>query len=168
MSEKLSFLIRKTDGAKGIASLLPLLDVAVVIIVKTDRVLAVFNDRWGAFTLPMSKRRSWHGPSGEKAVREESWEEAALRAATEWTCCTTRELPEPMLDMAEFQQSDRDGQWKRYHLQVFAMTVGEDFALPAGKTAEWLLPDEILDEERRPISPTARHIVAELRLEGRL
>jgi ADP-ribose pyrophosphatase YjhB (NUDIX family) len=166
----MSFLIRKSDkGDKRISSLMPLVDVAVVIAEKGQRLLAVFNEKWGAFTLPMSKRRSWEAPSKDQGEsRREAWEDAAMRAAAEWTGRTSTRKPELILDLAEFQQSDRDGQWKRYHLQAFRIAVDDDFKLPAGSTAEWLTADDLLDEQRRPISPTARHIVAELRLEGKL
>ena len=170
MSEKLSFLIRKSDDTgKAMAQLMPLMDVAVSLIMKGDRILMVYNEKWGSFTLPMSKRRVWTDPSSkEGGERAEDWEDAAIRAATEWTGCTSTAAPEFLLDLAEFQQSDRDAKWKRYHLQVFKVAVGEDLEIPPGRVTEWLAADDIVDEERKPISATARHIIAELKLGAKI
>jgi len=170
MTEKLSLLIRKSDDTgKGMARLMPLMDVAVALIMKGDRILVVYNEKWGAFTLPMSKRRTWTDPSSkEGGERVEDWEDAAIRAATEWTGCTSKNAPEFLLDLAEFQQSDRDAKWKRYHLEVFKVAVGDDLEIPSGRVTEWLEADDIVDEERNPISPTARHIVAELKLGAKI
>ena len=41
----------------------PEVDVAVALIVRRERILTTYNPRWGAFTLPMSKRRSWNDPN---------------------------------------------------------------------------------------------------------
>lgn len=170
MSTKLSFLIRKGDGAgQAMGALMPLVDVAVSLIMKGDRILVGYNDKWGAFTLPMSKRRTWTDPSSKEGGEQtEDWEDVAIRAATEWTGCTTSAAPEFLVDLAEFQQSDRDTKWKRYHLQVFKVDAGDDLEIPSSRVAEWLTADEIADESRRPISPTARHIVAELQLGANL
>lgn len=170
MSQKMGFFIRKSpDTGESISGLLPLVDVAGVLITSGDKVLAVYNEKWGAFTIPLTKRRSWKDPGAEKdQERVEDWEDAALRAASEWMGRTTTQVPEHLGDVAEFQQSDRDAQWKRYRVQAYRIQLDEDASLPAGKIAEWLTVDELLDEKRRPVSPTARHVVAELRLKRKV
>src|SRR5437016_3885774 len=39
----------------------PLVDVAVVLIVRRGQILTDYNPHWAAFTLPMSKQRDRHG-----------------------------------------------------------------------------------------------------------
>jgi hypothetical protein len=168
MTQKMGFYVLKSDKlSKEISALWPLLDVAVALITCGDRILAVYNDRWGAFTLPMTKRRVWEDPkAGKDSARTEEWEDAALRAAVEWMGRTTTQKPEFVLDFAEFQQSDRDEKWKRYHVQAYQIELGKDVTPPPSRITEWLTAEEFLDEKRRPISPTARHVVSELKVNG--
>jgi hypothetical protein len=111
----------------------------------------------------MSKRREWKDPEARQgSTRMEEWDDAAVRAAAEWLGRTVDEKPHLLLDMAEFQQSDRDATWKRYHFQVFELAVDKQREPPPSRVVEWLTPAQIMDERRRPISPTARHVIAEL------
>ena len=145
------------------AASVPMVDVAVVLIRRDDRILTVFNEKWGAFVLPMTKRRRWQDPKLPKGHREEDWEDAAIRAGAECTGRTHTVDPAMVLDVPEMGQSDRDGKWKRYHFQVFTLDVGEE--PPAGLgIINWLTADEITDRSRRPISESTRHLIAELRL----
>ena len=168
MSQKLGFFIRKSDASgKTISSLMPLVDVAATLIVKNDRILAVYNKKWSSFTIPLTKRKVWNDPGTDKdESREEEWEDAAVRAAAEWIGRTLTNKPELLMDVAEFQQSDRDAKWKRYRMRAFTIRVDQDTEPPPGRITEWLTADEFLDEKRKPISPTARHIVAELKHNG--
>ena len=167
MSQKMGFFVRKCEATgKHVHAVMPLVDLATTLLVKDGRVLAVYNAKWGAFTLPMSKRRRWEAPAGTKETeREEEWTDTAVRAAAEWLGRTLTGEPEFLAEVAEFQQSDRDAQWKRYRMRVYKIEV-DTLDLPAGKACEWLLPDELTDEDRRPISPTARHVIGELKLNG--
>jgi hypothetical protein len=146
----------------------PLVDVAVTLIVRGGRILAVYNRPWSAFTVPMTKRRCWQDPSIPPAAREEDWVEAAARAAAEWLGCTSTTPPQFLADIAEWRQGDRDGVWKRYHFQVFKVELKEGDETSAGAICEWLSPDQFLDENRRPISPTARHLIKELQDQAQL
>jgi hypothetical protein len=166
MSQKLGFFVRKSETTgKTISGILPLVDVVATLIVKNNRILAVLNERWGSFSLPMSKRRSWEDPAAEKGIeRQEEWEDAAIRAAVEWMGRTTTTEPQFLSEIGEFQQSDRDGKWKRYHMKAYRIRISDDAQEPpAGRIAEWLTAEDFLDENRKPISPTARHIISELR-----
>lgn len=164
----MGFFIRKSDETgESVQGLMPITEVVAVIVMKAGRLLLVYNANWGAFALPMSKRRTWEDPSQKAdAVREEDWEDTALRAASEWLGGTTRAKPEALGQVPEFQQSDRDGKWKRYHTEAFRLEIEDDLGPAPGKSTEWLVVDDVLDEDRRPISPTARHVVAELRARG--
>jgi hypothetical protein len=145
----------------------PVVDVAVTLITRGGRVLAVYNPRWGAFTLPMTRRRDWHDPAVAASHHGEDWADAAARAAAEWLGRTCD--PKPLLDdPGGYQQSDRDGAWKRYHFQTFQVALADDPALAPGAVVEWLTPAELLSPTRRPISPTARHLIAQLQEAKRL
>jgi len=167
MSKKLGFFIRKSDTGKKVSAVMPLLDVVVVLLMKGEKILSVYNQNWGSFTLPMSKRRTWQDPeSAEGSEHVEDWEDAAIRAAAEWLRKTMTGKPEFLLDMSEFQQSDRDAKWKRYHIQVFKISMESTEGVGGGRAVEWLTADEFIDEHRCPMSPTARHVMNELKLRG--
>jgi len=146
----------------------PCLDVAVCLIRSPHHVLAAYNLQWETFTLPMTKRRRWQDPDVPIRFREEEWVDAAARAAAEWLGRTLRPSPLFLLDVAEYQQSDRAGLWQRYHFQVFSVTLEAEPAVVPGKIVEWLRPDDFLDDERRPISSTARDLSRLLRAEGKV
>jgi hypothetical protein len=131
---------------------------AVVERVQDGRILAVWNAGWGAFTLPMSRRHAWKDPAIPDSLHTEAWEDAAARAAAEWLGRTCE--PVHLADLGEFQQTDRDGVWKRYRFQVFRVAVAGDAPLVPGAIAEWLTPEQFL--HRRPISPTAKYLIGQL------
>lgn len=137
----------------------PLVEVAVTLITRGDQILADYNPKWGSFTLPMTKRRTWIDPAVAKNHHEEDWLDAAARATVEWlgrTCEPTLLLK----DLGEYQQSDRDGTWRRYQFRIFRVPVQGETALVPGAIAEWLTPAEF--QSRRPISPTAQYLIAKL------
>jgi hypothetical protein len=139
-----------------------LLEVAVTLITEDQRILAVYNANWAAFTLPMTKRRAWRDPRAPKQLHAEEWLDAAARAAAEWLGRTC--VPEFVFDdKGDYQQSDRDGTWKRYHFQVFRLRLQEEPKLVNGAVTEWLTAAEFLD--RRPISNTARYLIKRLQAE---
>src|SRR5260370_21720569 len=109
----------------------PLVDVAVTVITQGPRILATYNTHWGSFTLPMSKRRAWHDPNVPRSDHVEDWLDTAARAGAEYLgrTCTPVFLFD---DQGEFQQSDRDGQWKRYHFHVFRVASPGESPLAAG------------------------------------
>lgn len=139
-------------------------EVAATLITRGQEILAVYNEQWMAFTLPMTKRRTWDDPNIPVAHREEAWIDAAARAAAEWlgrTVTGLTELPLPP-DTEPYHQSDRTGQWTRYTFQVFRLELDpNDEPLP-GAVTQWLTREQLLDESRRPISPTLRHVLQAL------
>ena len=137
--------------------------VAVTVIQSGQKILTVYNPKWGSFTLPMTKRRQWQDPSADNGTRDEEWADAAARAAAEWLGRTFGDFPEPLLEIADFQQSDREGTWKWFRLMVFRILLDRQERLVDGAIAEWLADDEF-QPNRRPISDTARHVIAELKL----
>lgn len=143
------------------------LDVAVTVIERGGLLLAVYNEKWSSFTLPMTKRRQWKDPEVPGVVTDEEWIDAAARAAAEWLGRTSTTDPKHLSDtVPEFHQSDRDGRWKHYRFQVFQVSLEEGREPRSGAVAEWLTPEQFLDEERRPISPTARYLIGKLKGEA--
>jgi hypothetical protein len=143
----------------------PLVDVAVSLVTSGPRVLVAWNPKWGEFSLPMTKRRVWRDPRVAASHHAEDWNDAAARAAAE--CLGRTCEPEFLLDVpGEYQQSDRDGAWKRYNFQVFQLTLADQPDLVPGVVAEWLSPKEVLN--CRPISPTARFVIGKLQEAGRI
>ena len=137
------------------------IDVVATVISCKDSLLLVFNDKWGAFTIPMTKLR--HRPLGPQARRTQ-WElgaDAAMRNVGECLGISTGQTAGLMADVGDIRQSERNGQINHYHFQVYGFQTDRQQAA-AGVTANWLTPDEILDPTRSPISPTARALVERL------
>ncbi len=143
----------------------PVANVAATLIVHDEKILVVWNPRWGAFSRPMTQRREWHDPRVPASHHGEDWIDSGARAAAE--CLGRTCQPELLLDnIGEYQQSDRDGTWKRYQFQVFKVALSDPPALVPGAIAEWLAPGEILS--RRPISMTTRYLIGKLQEAGKL
>ncbi|MBX7169260.1 MAG: hypothetical protein K1X74_23205 [Pirellulales bacterium] len=146
----------------------PIVEVAVTVFRCEGRLLLVFNAGWGAFTLPMTKRRQETQPQHPHAPRNEAWDDAAMRNSGECLGRTSTAVPTLACEVTEWLQSDRDGKVKRFSFQVYVVDLPGSEAFPPGLIAEWLLPEEVLDERRRPISPTARFLVGRLQAEAAL
>jgi hypothetical protein len=141
----------------------PHIDAAVALIKQGSKYLAVYNPGWEAFTLPITKRRVWQVPQDPPTILEEDWADAAARAAAEWLGRTVRLQAAPFHEIVDLEYSGRTGEWKHYHLQIFEVPVQSDVKTANGTATEWLTVDEFLDEDRRPISPTAREVMRQLK-----
>lgn len=151
------------------AAQFPEIEVGVAIIRHQGKVLLVYNPRWGAFTLPMSKRHERADPRLPDGRHVESYQSAAARAAAEVLGRTVPAFPsEPAFVLPKFDQSDSDGQWKRYCFQAFELELPADFdpqrpgSLAPGAVVEFLTDVEVGDMSRMPISDTARDLIAQL------
>jgi len=140
---------------------IPRVEVAVVLLMHDGRVLTPYNRKWGAFTLPMTKRRHWEDPNVQGGELAEAWDHAAYRAAGECLGRTLIETLEPVGEEEEvrFRQSDRNGKFKFYIFHVYRLAFDAPPALAPGVPADWLTREEILDEQRHPISKTARELI---------
>ena len=147
---------------------LPVVEVSVALITWRRRILSVFNPRWGAFSLPMTKRRQWIAPRAPKSPRTEDWLAAATRAAAEalGRTLSAGRINGPVLRLNGYTQSDSDGLLKEYHFRVFHIPVDATVELLGGAVTEWLLTAQFADPDRVPISPTARLLVAKLAADG--
>jgi len=141
----------------------PKVEVGVALIRKGNRILLVYNDRWGAFTLPMSKRRIWANVDDPDRPLEEAWIDAAARSAAEVLGSTCALDPEPIIEVEGERQGDADGILKEYRFQVFKLDVNAGGPSVLGKMVDWLTAEEIIGVQRRPLSVTAIRIVETLR-----
>ena len=162
-------IIKSSEADKKAFGMFQVVEAAALLIMKKDRILAVYNEKWGAFTLPMSKVRPWEEIGGDPKKRNLSTgREAAVRSAAEWLGRTIVDPVVPLMICGEFLQGERDGQWKRYNVWVYKLAVADDVCPRQGAITEWLKADDFLDDKRDPISPTARHVIAELQIRGKL
>jgi hypothetical protein len=143
-------------------AILPQVPVAVTLIMFGGDLLLVYNPRWRAFTLPMTKRRCWPNPDGGCEAFSESWEDAAMRNMAEWLGRTFTAPPQHVLDLEACQHSGRDLRTRQYHFRLFAASADRADERVVWAPTECLSPDEILDPARRPVSETARLLVRSL------
>jgi ADP-ribose pyrophosphatase YjhB (NUDIX family) len=140
----------------------PALDVAVALLRFGDKILLVHNPVWGAFSLPMTKRRERADPSIRDSKTSESWSDAAVRAAAEALGRTLVMQPTEVLDLPDYEMSDRDDVWKRYHYKVFEFRFEKEQPLARSVAGELLTRQQALDPQRKPISVSARAILERL------
>lgn len=137
----------------------PVAEVAAVVIRDaTGRLLVDYNDKWQAFTLPMSKLHPL--PMGPELT--ESAAEAACRAAAEVLGRPLRrgELTPAAEPHVEWEYSLRTGELKRYTFYLFTLTLAAaetPHPLP-GHIALWRTRAELREQE--PVSPTVDVILA--------
>lgn len=136
---------------------------AVAVVFRCEgRYLLEFNEKWGGLTFPATTLREFvHEHVFPEPVLEDP-QVAAARAAfvhTE-TSFTREEIGEPAFSLRILEQSQRDGQWKAYHTDVYVLDW-HPAAEPMGdRPTEWMTKEEIA--EHLPVSPTARAIAEKL------
>jgi len=144
--------------------------VKVVVITRGGAILTVFNEKWGAFTLPMSKTRTWPHPDQPGKLVEELPQDTAIRAAVEalGRPLGLHELPErhPVHSLDPYDQSDRDGVWKCYHYEIFHLELppGEVPRPLGGAPTAWMTPEEM--EKLKPVTSTALYIATAMKRES--
>ena len=146
----------------------PRVEVAAALIRRGDRILMVYNENWKALTLPITKRRQWVNPDNQNDMHDEDWADAAGRAAWEVLNKTVRFDSMPLHEIVDLEYGGRTGEWKRYHLKIFDAGIDSNDTIVDGLLVEWLGAEDILDEHRRPISPTAREVIRQLRANKKL
>jgi len=140
----------------------PNVEVVATLILQERKLLTVYNPRWGAFSFPMSKRKQFTDEASSKAVHREDWKKTAARVAGEVLGRTFRpdEFPQPLCEIKDYEQSDADGVWKLYTIQVFGLKLPQGAKFAPGVAGEWLPAAEL--KTREPITRTARFILARL------
>ena len=130
--------------------------VAVAVVPDPEqRYLWVWNEKWGAFALPMTKLR--RGPDGR-----ESPERAAMRAGAEALGVPVRVWPGTLrLPFPLESFSGRQGDVRPYAYQVYCVEPHPDFA---GRTALrvphlWLTASQSLEAGYEPLSESSRAVV---------
>jgi hypothetical protein len=142
--------------------------VAVVLVRSADKLLLVYNEKWRAFTFPMTKLPPWDFVETSKITDPDQrdisteqlqgrWRDAAAHAVVE--CLGQPNDPRPLLDdmiaveYSLFERSGRDGVDRFYRYKLFTLEVPQPFE-SRRQPAVWLTPDAIRDVRNRPVSPT--------------
>jgi hypothetical protein len=143
----------------------PTTDVAVTLIRNSkNEVLLVYSEKWGSYTLPMTKRRQPSPGDGESLQEAEDWLDAAARNVVE--CLGRPAIPTPVLKtpVPESHFSKREQTTKDYLFHVFEERFREAAAGADRVTAKtphvWATPEQILQRLIRPLSHTAHDLVA--------
>ncbi len=132
---------------------LPSLAVAFVLDDR-GRLLMVWNPKWRAFTLPMTKI--------DTTPPRESAADAAIHAASETLGVPTRAIPgsEPNF-MRCLHRSKRDGEIKDYQHQIVRIEPHPDFASAYSPSAPiiWASIEKLQLREYQPLSPSVSDIL---------
>ena len=139
----------------------PAVELSAVVVTDraTGRILLDYNERWQAFTLPMSKTHEV--PNEDAPGSDESPLSAAVRAAAE--VFGRPMYPGDLTAVARqvhWAHGGADGLLKRYTFNVFTVTVAETPHPLPGHVAVWRTRPELAEQE--PISPTVAVVLAAL------
>lgn len=130
--------------------------IAVAYIVDSQgRLLLTWNNKWGAFTLPMTKVQ-FDQPA-------ETPEQAAIRAAAEVLGVPTQIVPGKETKFARgLQKSPRDGDIKDYQYNIVQVEAHPDFAsLVSSKTFVWASIAKLQNSDYQPVSKSVDAILQE-------
>lgn len=145
--------------------------VAIVTDEPLQRVLLTWNDRWGAFTLPMTRVRI--APGGHPL---DTPEQAALRAAAEALGVPVRHAAPPLkAELNRFLLSGREQRVKPYEHHIFRVEPHPHFAGrffyrgPFLWASAYALMDRGIYEPISPsVAPLIRHVLPAFRLPERV
>lgn len=130
--------------------------IAVAYVVDSQgRLLLTWNEKWGAFTLPMTKVHS-DQPA-------ETPEQAAIRAAAEVLGVPTRVVKDKETKFARgLQKSPRDGDIKDYQYNVVPVEADPDFASHiSSQPLVWAAIDKLQAGEYQPVSTSVESLLRE-------
>ena len=144
-------------------NIVPKVDVVVAMIMGPDlQLLWTWNEKWGAFALPMTKLRKGQG------ITEEP-EHAAARAGAEALGVPVK-VGARWTAIPELKVSDRDFATRLYTYDVFRVEAEPRFA-PQVRLAQphlWLSIGDALSGRYQPLSQSSADICQELVTQGRL
>jgi hypothetical protein len=138
----------------------PLVEMVVVQITDAEgRFLVDYNEPWRSFTFPSTKLHDQASTTPTKREPKETPLEAAARAVAEvlGRPVDPNALTKLPYEVPPWNQSGRDGQWKRYTVHLLGLNAKVDPKPLPGHTAIWLTRQEL--ETLEPISPTVRTIL---------
>ncbi len=133
----------------------PQVEAAVALVTnQNNQVLLVLNDHWGAFNLPMTKRR-------RGKLENEPMPQAAIRAAVEALGVPVRLVAGDHRRLSAHLKSGRQLQFKNYIYDVYHIESHPDFAdrHQIRQPHLWLSPHLVLSGTYEPISKSARGIL---------
>jgi hypothetical protein len=145
----------------------------VVLVRCKGKLLLVYNQKWRAFTFPMTKLPAWDFVDVAKigdaerrdisdAALQAQWRDAAAHSVVE--CWGQPSAPVPLLEgpieveYTEVDVSWRDGADRVYRYKLFTLATSEPFASRTQPFA-WMTADEIRAGQHHPMSPTVLKIL---------
>jgi hypothetical protein len=89
------------------------------------------------------------------AAHPEDWQKAADRVAGEVLGRTflPQEFPKSLCEIKDYEQSDADGVWKLYTIQVFGLELPKTPLLAPGMVGEWLSAANSSPANPSPVPP---------------
>jgi hypothetical protein len=142
------------------SDLYPLVEMSVVLILdEQNRFLLDYKESWGGFAFPCTKLREL-APSEDGTLAQETPHLAACRAVVEvlGVPIDPSALAPLPHEVPTWQQSVRTGEWKRYRVHLFGLTVRGQTPQPLpGHRIVWLTRAEMKTVE--PVSPTVQKIL---------
>ena len=117
----------------------------------SGRLLLAWNQKWGAFTVPMTKI--------DLATPAETPQEAAVRAAAEVLQVPCRPVADkPVHFFRGLQKSERDAEIKDYQYNIVLVESHPDFAAQPN-AGVWASIEKIQSGEYQPISGSVEEIL---------
>ncbi len=137
-----------------------IVEMAVVLILdEKNRFLLDYKEPWGGIAFPCTKLRDV-APAADGQMTKETPQRAACRAVVEvlgMPIDPNALAPLPH-EVPPWQQSARDGEWKRYTVHLFGLSVRGNRPQPLpGHSVVWLTRKEL--ETLEPVSPTVQNVL---------
>ncbi|MFT5240081.1 MAG: hypothetical protein ACI9OU_001161 [Candidatus Promineifilaceae bacterium] len=135
---------------------------AVALVTCESKLLLIFNEQWGHFTLPITKLKdTFLNDDGCMDAAETVWTEAGVSAAQEYLSSGQASKGEYLMVLDDFMSSGRDSATKRYTVSVYHFAV-PTLDLPDATGPQWLTVNEIMTETAPLMSQTALRVVNQL------
>jgi hypothetical protein len=135
---------------------------AVALVTCESKLLVIFNEKWGRFTLPITKLKdTFVNDDGYMDAAQNVWSESSVAAAEEHLGAGQAPDGEYIMILDDFMSSGRDSATKRYTLGVYHFPV-PTLELPDATGRQWLTVNEIMTDTAPLMSQTALRVVNQL------
>ena len=132
------------------------------IVMHETKLLVVFNEKWGRFTLPITKvKNTFLNDDGYQDATQEDWYRASLKAAEEHLGVGKACEGKYIMILDDFMASERDKATKRYTIGVY-LYMAESTTLPNDAGRQWLTANQIMNETAPLMSQTALRVINQL------
>lgn len=135
---------------------------AVAFVTYQSRILIVFNEKWGRFTLPMTKvKNTFIRNDGYLDAANEDWAAESRKAAYEHLAPGSADHGKYLMVLDDFMRSERDTATKRYTLGVYHFAVTNP-NLPDMTGRQWLTSEETMRDVAPLMSQSALRVVNQM------